>query len=140
MLTKINIRQALSTDFEPIDRFDIFAGDRQAEIERQECYVAVEENIITGYVTCDRTFYCHPFMRYLCVDFEYRRKGIGDRMMAFVEAKFQGDRLFSSTESDNLPMLNLFNKRGSKISGIIENLFQAKPEIVYCKDLFEQDS
>ena len=60
--------------------------------------------------------------------------------MEFVEQQFEGDRLFSSTDSDNLPMLNLFNKRGYKMSGIIENLFQTRPEIVYCKDLFLQDA
>lgn len=55
-------------------------------------------------------------------------------MMEFIEQICEGKRVFSSTESDNLAMIKLFEKREYKISGMIENL-QKQTEIVYCKDV-----
>lgn len=83
--------------------------------------VAVKENIITGYLTCDRSCLLSSFYKIFRYFFEYCYKEIGNQTIAFVEEKIQGERLFSSTERDNVAMLNLFNKRKYKISGIIEN-------------------
>lgn len=43
MFEEIKIRKALVSDVEEIDRFDVFSGDRKAEIQREECYVAIHE-------------------------------------------------------------------------------------------------
>jgi len=134
MLEEIRIRKASESDFEEIDRFDVFGGDRKAEIQRGECYVATHEKRIIGYVTADYTFYGRPFIRYLCICPEFQRKGIGNKIMEFIESRCEGQRVFSSTESDNLTMINLFKKREYTISGVIENL-QKQTEIVYCKDV-----
>jgi GNAT superfamily N-acetyltransferase len=134
MLEKIRIGKASLSDFEEIDKFDIFAGDRKAEIQREECYVATHEKIITEYVTFDYSFYGRPFIRFLCIRPDFKRKGIGNKIMEFVEQICEGKIIFSSTESDNLAMIKLFEKREYKISGVIENL-QIQTEIVYCKDL-----
>ncbi len=132
MLEEIRIRKALISDFEEIDRFDVFGGDRKAEIQREECYVATLGKRITGYVT-DYTFYGRPFIRFLCVCPEFQRKGIGNKLMEFVEEKCKEQRIFTSTESDNLTMI-LLGEREYKLSGVIENL-QIQTEIVYCKDI-----
>ena len=134
MLEEIRIRKTSLSDFEEIERFDVFGGERKAEIQREECYVATHEKRITGYVTFDSTFYGRPFLRFLCIRPEFQRKGIGSKMMEFVEQRCEGQRVFSSTESDNLAMIKLFEKREYKISGVIENL-QRQTEIVYCKDV-----
>lgn len=137
MLEEIRIRKALISDFEEIDKFDIFAGDRKAEIQREECYVATLEKRITGYVTFDYTFYGRPFLRFLCVCPEFQKKGIGNKLIEFVEEKCKEQRIFTSTESDNLAMINLLGKREYKLSGVIENL-QIQTEIVYCKDIIKE--
>lgn len=40
MLEEIRIEKTLEGDFEEIDKFDVFGGDRKAEIQREECYIA----------------------------------------------------------------------------------------------------
>lgn len=137
MLEEIRIRKALISDFEEIDRFDVFGGDRKAEIQREECYVATLGKRIIGYVTFDYMFYGRPFIRFLCVCPELQRKGIGNKIMEFVEEKCKEQRIFTSTESENLAMINLLGKREYKLSGVIENL-QIQTEIVYCKDITKE--
>ena len=134
MSAEVEIRQAKLEDFEEIAQFDMWGGDRKKEIAQGFVFVAGQEGKIVGYITLDQSFYERPFLRYICIRRELRRKGIGELFMRFAEEQYKGKDLFSSTESDNLPMLQLFKKNGYKISGWIENL-QESAEIIYYKNL-----
>ncbi|MBC7912153.1 MAG: GNAT family N-acetyltransferase [Pyrinomonadaceae bacterium] len=128
------IRKAVPGDLEAINSFDIFSGDRSLDIERGECFVAVEEEQVAGFVVFNHSFYLRPFIQFLCVATEFRRRSLADKLLEYVEGICDGDRLFTSTESDNLPMLKLFDRRGYRVSGIIENI-QERAEVVFCKDV-----
>lgn len=128
----MKIREATLSDLEAINSFDIFAGDRSAEVKRGECFVAVEEQQVVGYIIYNHSFYLMPFIQFLCVNPKFRRRGFATELLEYLEGICDGDKLFTSTESDNLPMLKLLNRRGYRISGVIENI-QEQVEVVFCK-------
>ena len=131
----MEIRLATRDDLKAIDEFDIFLGNRMTEIERSELWVALEENLVIGYISFNEQFYTRPFVHYLNVRKEYRRSGAGRfLMLKFEELYRQSERLFTSTESNNLPMLLLLEKLGYKCCGVVDKI-QEKSEIIFCKEL-----
>jgi ribosomal protein S18 acetylase RimI-like enzyme len=130
----VKIREATLSDLEVINSFDIFAGERSAEVERGECFVAVEEQQVVGYIVYNHSFYLMPFIQFLCVNLKFRRRGFATELLEYIESICDGDKLFTSTECDNLPMLKLLNRRGYRISGLIENI-QEQAEVVFCKEV-----
>ena len=130
----VGIREATSNDLGAITSFDIFAGDRGAEVGRGECFVALEGEQVVGYIVFNHSFYLKPFVQFLCVHPGFRRRGLADKLLEYIEGRCDGDRLFTSTESDNLPMLRLLSRRGYRVSGVIENI-QERAEVVYCKEV-----
>ncbi|MBO0936003.1 GNAT family N-acetyltransferase [Fibrella sp. HMF5335] len=127
-----SIRKAVAADFEAIDEFDMFAGDRQEEISRGECFVAVQGETVAGYLTTARSFYQNPFIAYIQVRDNQQRHGIGHALLAFAESRWPVEKIYISTEADNAPMLHLLQKRGYTPAG--EILFiQNEPELVFCK-------
>ena len=127
-----SIRKAVAADFDAIDDFDLFAGDRQDDIGRGECYVAVQQEAIVGYMTTARSFYQNPFVACLLVHDSVQGQGIGNALLAFAESRWPVEKLYISTEADNAPMLHLLQKRGYTPAG--EILFiQNEPEAVFCK-------
>lgn len=128
----MKIREATLSDLGAIDSFDIFAGERSAEVERGECFVVVEEQQVVGYIVYNHSFYLMPFIQFLCVNPKFRRRGFASELLEYVEGICDDDKLFTSTESDNLPMLKLLNRRGYRISGVIDNI-QEQVEVVFCK-------
>lgn len=128
------IREATPSDLGAITSFDIFAGDRSADVERGECFVALEDGQVVGYVVFNHSFYLRPFVQFLCVNPDSRRRGLANGLLEYVESLCDGDTLFTSTESDNLPMLRLLSRRGYRVSGVIENI-QERAEVVFCKEV-----
>lgn len=127
------IREATSNDLGAIISFDVFDGDRGAEVRRGECFVALEGERVAGYIVFNHTFYLKPFIQFLCVHPDFRRRGLANGLLEYIEGICDGERLFISTESDNLPMLRLLNRREYRVSGVIDNI-QAQAEIVFCKE------
>ena len=62
----------------------------------------------------------------------HRRRGVARALIAQVEERCRGQRLFTSTNLDNLPMQSLLKSMGFALSGVIENL-DPSPELIYCK-------
>jgi ribosomal protein S18 acetylase RimI-like enzyme len=130
----VKIRQAVPEDFAEIDSFDVFSGDRNAEIRRNEVWVAMLAGTIAGYVTFNRSFYQKPFIQYLNVKVEYRKQGVGQALIESIEGGCNNEKLFTSTESNNLTMIRMLEKRNFKVVGVIEQL-QEMAEIIYCKEI-----
>ena len=131
----MEIRLATRDDLKAIDEFDIFLGNRMTEIERSELWVALEENLVIGYISFNEQFYTRPVVHYLNVRKEYRRSGTGrDLMLKFEELYRDSERIFTSTESNNLAMLLLLEKLGYKCCGVVDKI-QEKSEIIFCKEL-----
>jgi GNAT superfamily N-acetyltransferase len=130
----MTIQLATLEDFDAIDAFDRFGGDRILEINRQEIWIAILDNQVAGFATFDYSFYERPFLRYIIVNPEFRRKKVAEKLIVFIEQKCKNQKLFTSTEADNLPMISLLNKLKYRMVGIVHEL-QEVGEIFYCKEI-----
>jgi ribosomal protein S18 acetylase RimI-like enzyme len=131
------IRKAAFEDFADIDSFDVFAGDRKKEIERDEILVAFMDGKIAGYITHNRSFYGRAFVQFVCVNECFKKMGAAKSLFSEVERIYKeaGDELiFSSTEDDNAIMLGFFERNGWKQSGILHNI-QRQAEVIFVKQL-----
>ena len=80
-------------------------------------------------------FFGHAFVALLAVRPEARRRGVASVLVGHVEAVCGSDRLFTSTNASNAAMQRLCDALGFERSGIIDNLDEGDPELVYCKRL-----
>ena len=136
----IEIRLAETKDIAAICSFDQLAeGDenRRTFIENSVrsgvAYVAILDSGIVGYVVLEYTFYAQGFIAMLYVHSDHRRKGIASALVRHVESICKTDKLFTSTNESNLPMQALMVKLGYVPSGVISNLDEGDPELVYFK-------
>jgi ribosomal protein S18 acetylase RimI-like enzyme len=65
----------------------------------------------------------------------FRRRGIAASLMRSAEIDAPTEKLFTSTNESNAAMRALCEKIGFVRSGIIENLDEGDPEIIYFKRL-----
>jgi ribosomal protein S18 acetylase RimI-like enzyme len=71
----------------------------------------------------------------LYIDSDYRRCGAGAALLRHMESLCKTAKLFTSTNLSNLPMQSLLTKLGYVLSGVIHNLDEGDPEIVYFKQM-----
>jgi len=130
---------------EPQDRNALFDVDLVAHKEQgrrdfiinaindKTCYVAELDKLVVGYGVLTYTFYHCGFVDMLYVHKDFRRRGVGTALMNHLEAICRTGKLFTSTNLSNLAMQSLLTKLGYVVSGVIHNLDEGDPEIVYLK-------
>lgn len=138
----IQIRQAVENDIETLCSFDLIAreeNERREFIRREvtsgNCFIAVEEETFIGYGVLKYSFYSNGFIEMIYVHSEHRRKGAGAALLRHLESLCKTPKLFTSTNFSNLPMQSLLAKSDYILSGVIHNLDEGDPEIVYFKRL-----
>jgi GNAT superfamily N-acetyltransferase len=138
----ISIRPAVENDIDALCSFDLIA---QRENERRQfirlevisgnCFVAVEDEKVIGYGVLNYTFYYVGCIDMLYIHSDHRRNGAGAALLQHLESLCRTPKLFTSTNLSNLPMQSLLAKLGYVLSGVIHNLDEDDPEIVYFKRL-----
>ena len=85
----------------------------------------------------DYSFYAQAFISMLFIHASYRRQGVGLALMKHLQESVppSSKKLFTSTNLSNLPMQSLLAQLNFKLSGVIENLDEGDPELVYFKPL-----
>lgn len=138
----MKIRPARASDAQAIKAFDAIArldGSRvtliDRSIESNQCFVAVVDDRVVAYGILNYTFYEQGFVGMLYVHPESRRRGIGSALMTYLEGRCKTVKLYTSTNQSNTRMQALLAKLGYRPSGIIENLDEGDPELVYMKRL-----
>jgi len=133
---------ALESDAESIVSFDHIAQSdsrRKAFIQRAiatgNCFVATDDECTVGYGVLEYSFYGNGFVSMLYVHPEHRRRGVGTALIRHLESVCQTAKLFTSTNLSNLPMQLLLARLGYELSGVIHNLDEGDPELVYVKRL-----
>jgi len=137
------IRQATPADNKAIARVDAIAqADHRRSvfilrvIQAGPCYAAfTAAGLLVGYAVLDYTLFEPGFVSLLYVHREWRRKGVGSLLMSHLESLCETPKLFTSTNQSNTPMQCLVSKLGYSASGVIENLDEGDPELVYVKFL-----
>jgi GNAT superfamily N-acetyltransferase len=99
------------------------------------CRVAEEGGELLGFVILEYSFYAYGFVSLLHVHENHRRRGIATALMARAEEVCTTPKLFTSTNVSNKPMQDLCARLGFAPSGVILNLDEDDPELVYVKRL-----
>jgi GNAT superfamily N-acetyltransferase len=138
----ITIRQAVEDDVAALCSLDLIArreeGRREfirREVASGNCFVAVTDGTVIGYGVLNYTFYYNGCIDMLYVHSERRRRGAGEALLRHMETLCRTPKLFTSTNLSNLRMQSLLAKLGYGLSGVIHNLDEGDPEIVYLKRL-----
>ena len=139
---KIIFRQAVTSDIEQIISFDHIAQQEQSRvnyisqtIDAGECFTAVLDNIIVGYAVFNYNFYEQGMIDMLYINPTHRRKGIGRKFIEYFIDICKTEKLFTSTNQSNKSTQNLLEQAGFQKSGVIYNLDEDDPEIVYFKQV-----
>jgi GNAT superfamily N-acetyltransferase len=75
----------------------------------------------------------YDFLELLAVRPDKRRQGVATALIRAIEARSRSGKLFTSTNRSNRPMRRLCARLGFQPSGIVENLDDGDPELVYFK-------
>ena len=136
----ILIRRGNVSDVEAISAFDLVAvrdEKRRQFIQRSvassTCYVALYENEVIGYGVLSHTFYDNGFIEMLYVNSNHRRRGVATALLRHLESLCETPKLFTSTNRSNLAMQSLLVESGYELSGVIQNLDESDPELVFYK-------
>ena len=138
----ISIRLASESDLEALCSLDLIARRENQRrdfirdsVASSTCFVAVAENEVIGYGVLNYTFYNNGYIEMLSVHSEHRRRGAASALLRHLESQCETPKLFTSTNLSNLPMQSLLAKFQYVVSGVINNLDEGDPEIVYFKQL-----
>ena len=105
----------------------------EKSIELGHCIIAKEDNDIVGFLIYDTNFFECTFISLVIVSPSNRRKGYASLLMDYMMSSSPTDKVFSSTNRSNISMQRLFDANGFIRSGIVENLDEGDPEIIYFK-------
>jgi ribosomal protein S18 acetylase RimI-like enzyme len=136
-------RPATANDIDSIIRFDEIAEQPETgradfirrSVTQGVVHVAVLDSQPVAYGVLIYTFFGNAFIDLLYVNPNQRRRGIGVSLMVYLESISEGEKLFTSTNLSNLRMQALLQKLGYTLSGVIHNLDEGDPELVYFKRL-----
>jgi GNAT superfamily N-acetyltransferase len=89
---------------------------------------------LVGYAAQGR-FFGYDFLELLAVRPDKRRQGIATALIRAVEARSSSGKLFTSTNRSNTPMRRLCDHLSFQRSGVVQNLDNDDPELIYYKRL-----
>lgn len=134
------IRLAVPADLPALRFVDpLMRADRDREhlirtsVDRGECFVAVDDDEVQGFLILNYTLFGHAFVPLLVVAAGDRRRGLATALLSEAQEQCVGSKLFISCNRSNLPAQYLFERCGFVPSGQIENLDD--DELVFFKSL-----
>lgn len=134
------IRSATLEDVSAMLAFDAYASTHperghllEASVGKQQCLVALRAGTVIGYVVLTYHFFDNGFVSLVVVAPDHQRQGVATQLLAAAEAACRTAKLFVSTNQSNLASRKLILKAGFVPSGVIENLDDHDPELVYFK-------
>jgi len=129
---------------ESICSFDLVARTDAARknfikrsIAEESCFIvsAAHKNGVLAYGILEYSFYGYGFIPLLYVDANHRQQNYGAALMNHLESICRTEKIFTSTNLSNVAMQALLAKLGYKLSGVLHDLDEGDPELVYCKVL-----
>jgi N-acetylglutamate synthase-like GNAT family acetyltransferase len=140
--TEGTIRRATAEDLDAVLELDRAApvGHERSDlltsrIRMSEVIIFEHEQHVVGYaVTRAHAFFGRDFVELLAVAIDSRRNGIGSSLLQRAVDLSSTERIFTSTNQSNSPMIHLLEKSGWHYSGQLEGIDEADPEAVYYMD------
>ena len=99
-----------------------------------EGHLAVDGDVL-GYAVLEYNFFEQGFISLLYVRADCRRRGVGWALLQHLETLCTTRKIFTSTNLSNQPMQRLLARLGYRLSGILHDLDEGDPELVYVKYL-----
>lgn len=134
-----NFRLATLQDIDGLIEIDsIKTHERALKIAQwvadKHCYLVEQKTQICAYGVLHYHFFDFGFIEMLMVSRHFRRLGLGTVLINQFKLMCTTRKLFTSTNQSNKPMQDLLNQTQFLASGIIENLDDDNPELIYvCK-------
>ncbi|WP_075618622.1 GNAT family N-acetyltransferase [Paenisporosarcina indica] len=100
-------------------------------IEEERCIVVKNEFNIVGFLIFNNHFFDCSFISLIIVKPTERRKGYATFLMEYFISISSTKKIFSSTNQSNKRMHEVFIANGFIQSGIVENLDEGDPKIIY---------
>jgi GNAT superfamily N-acetyltransferase len=137
------IRFTQDEDLAALFALDHLAQEENAErreyihqaMQTKTCLTAFWKGLAAGYGVLEYSFFGCGFISMVYIGAAYRRFKIGQSLVAEMEQLCRTDKLFTSTNHSNLPMMALLSKMGYSLSGVVYNLDEGDPEMIYFKKL-----
>jgi len=136
----MKIRQGILVDLKEmmfIEEEVIKSNSREDEIResiiQNRCVVGCIDERICGFLIYNQHFFGQLFVELVIVSPRKRRRGVAKGLFRYIEENCQTSKIFSSTNQSNLPMQEVFKTLGYVESGIIHNLDEDDPEIIFVR-------
>lgn len=131
------IRAGVPSDVAAVEEINPFSGSRESEIDEGRLTVILCSGSVAGFaVESKKGLLGRPYIEYLAVGKEYRRKGLALELIKAIELKHSGKRLFISTEASNSAMLSLLEHSGYIHSGTISKAnLSGADELYFFKEI-----
>jgi len=104
-------------------------------ISNKECYIIQADKQAVGYALFDYRFFDQGWIELIVLDEAYRSQGIGAQAMNLICKESKTSKIFTSTNSSNLPMQKALKKINFSFAGKIDGLDEGDPELFYYKKL-----
>jgi len=108
-------------------------------IEKNKCVVAKINSSIVGFLIYHTDFFDCCFISLVIVHPVERKKGYAKSMIEYFEKISPTKKVFSSTNQSNEKMKKLLLSIGYVESGYIKNLDEGDPEIIYFKQIADEN-
>jgi GNAT superfamily N-acetyltransferase len=102
-------------------------------IEHGDFFVALFEGQIVGFVARDQSFFNQDFIPKIFVLESFRKLGIGQALMSTMARACRTEKIFSSTNLSNAPMLKMFRKLDWTYAGTVDHIDAGDPEVFFVK-------
>lgn len=130
--------QAKEEDLEKIVQLDrgVIGNESRREgilraIGLGNCLIVKEGDGIAGFLLYDTHFFECTFISLIIVSPAKRRLGYASSLLEYVMNISPTRKVFSSTNQSNVGMQQVFTSNGFIRSGIVENLDEGDPEIIF---------
>ena len=99
------------------------------------CWLAGRGASPEGYLVLSRRhFFGRDFVSLVVVEARARRRGLASALFQAAEAGATTPQLFTSTNQSNRPMQALLDARGYRKAGVITDLDEDDPEVVFVRN------
>ncbi len=102
-------------------------------VRSKTCHLLESNGCLVGYGVFSYGFFQYGFIEMMYIHPDFRREHLATRLMNHFEVICSTEKLFTSTNTSNIPSQRLLASLGYQPSGVIENLDEGDPELIYLK-------